>query len=215
MVPTSLGEPAVNYRHDFALSVPTAALEPGMAVPVDAFLNWVEREEGKYEYDRGTIGMMVKVTQNHAVLGARFVVLLAQQLDPEQFQVVAEAFAVRVGRSVRFPDVLVQAAGQDGGSLESEKPVLIVEVLSPASVYLDHVVKLDEYLALPTLGTYLVADPDAPRLTIWERQGQTGAFADQPVVIEGLEREIRLEKLGVSLRLRDLYRGVRFPSPAP
>lgn len=195
--------------------MPIPELQPGMAVSVEAFLEWVEFEEGKYEYDRGTVGMMVKVTQNHAVLGARFVALLTQQLDPERLQVVSEAFAVRVGRSVRFPDVLVQAAGPDGRSLESERPLLIVEVLSPSSIYLDRVIKRDEYLSLPTLGAYLIADPDAPRVTLWERNKVGGAFADHPVTIEGLGGELRLDGLHVTLTLRELYRGIRFPPPAP
>jgi Uma2 family endonuclease len=199
----------VNARHDPVAQLVAPALEPGMAVPIEAFLDWVEREEGKYEYDRGTIGMMVKVTRNHSALGSRFIFMLMQQLASDRYDVLAEAFAVHVGNSVRFPDVLVQAAGQDGGSLESERPLLIVEVLSPSSAYLDHVVKRDEYLRLPTLQAYVVANPGAAKLTLWERSDD-GAFPSEPQEITGLDTILTLRGLAVSLPLADLYRGISF-----
>lgn len=198
----------MNFRHNFTLALPTSVLEPGMAVPVETFLDWVEREEGKYEYDRGTIGMMVKVTQNHAVLGSRFVHALMSQLDPDRYQVLAEAFAVRVGRSVRFPDVLVQPTGQGGSSLESEHPVVIVEVVSPSSFHLDTVVKRDEYLALPTLAAYIVASQDNPAADVWLR-GEDGRFPEAPVELEGFGVSIELPAIGATLSLADLYRHLK------
>lgn len=198
----------VNIRHDVREDLATLVLQPGMAVPVDEFLDWVEREEGKYEYDRGTVGMMVKVTQNHAALCARFLFLLTQQADPDLHQVFAEAFAVRVGRSVRFPDVLMQAAGDNGKSLESANPLVIVEIVSPSSFYLDTVVKRDEYLALPSLQAYIVASQDSASADIWLRQPD-GHFPEKPEELVGLEAAIEIPSLGVKLPLGDLYRHLK------
>lgn len=179
-----------------------------MAVPVDAFLDWVEREEGKYEYDRGTVGMMVKVTQNHAVLGSHFMFALMRQLDPDGFQVLSEAFAVRVGRSVRFPDVLVQAAGQEGGSLESAHPLVIVEVVSPSSLYLDTVVKRGEYFTLPSLQAYIVASQDKPAADVWLR-GVDGRFPEKPLELEGFDAELSLPILNEAIPFAELYRHLK------
>lgn len=198
----------MNVRTDPRLDYRSAELQPGMAVPVDVFLDWIETQEGKFEYDRGTIAMMVKVTRNHAKLGARFVSLLDQALDGRTYDVLAEAFGVHTGGSVRFPDVLVQTAEPDGRALKSAEPLVIIEILSPSSVYSDHVVKRDEYLALPTLQAYVVADANTPKLTLWRRSAATGDYPDEPIVIEGLDAELRLEGLDVRLPLARLYAGI-------
>ncbi|WP_020185311.1 Uma2 family endonuclease [Methylopila sp. 73B] len=197
----------MNVRYDDLVDYRSVELQPGMAVPVEVFLDWIDTQEGKYEYDRGTIGMMVKVTRNHSLLGARFVYLLSRALEDQPYEVHAEAFGVRTDGSIRFPDVLVQRPEADGRALDSKTPLLIVEVLSPSSVYADHVVKRDEYLALPTLQAYVVADANSPKLTLWER-GADGAFPAEPVVVAGLDAELRLAGLAVALPLARLYRGI-------
>ena len=198
----------MNVRTDPRLDYRSAELQPGMAVPEEVFLDWIETQEAKFEYDRGTIGMMVKVTRNHAKLGARFVFLLSSELNGEYYDILAEAFGVHTGRSFRFPDVLVQTAERNGRALKSAEPLVIVEVLSPSSVYSDHVVKRDEYLALPTLQAYVVADANAPKLTLWQRSAATGDFPNEPTLIEGLNAELRLEALDVRLPLARLYAGI-------
>ncbi|GLK75773.1 hypothetical protein GCM10008171_10270 [Methylopila jiangsuensis] len=200
----------MNVRHAPAIDHHAAELQPGMAVPVEAFLAWLDTQESRFEYDRGTVGMMVRVTRNHSVLGARFVYLLSGALDGQAYEVHAEAFGVRTGGSIRFPDVLVQAPEPDGSALESKTPLVIVEVLSPSTAYADHVVKRDEYLALPSLQAYVVADPNAPKLTLWAR-GADGEFPLAPVEIEGLDATLPLDGLGVALPLAELYRGISDP----
>lgn len=177
---------------------------PGMALPIEAFLAWVEQQEGKYEYDRGTIGMMVRVTRDHAVLVTRFVLALSARLDPANFDVVAEAFAVHTGSSVRFPDVLLERAGGDRKALRSAEPLVIVEVLSPSSKHLDEEVKRDEYLALESLQAYIVASQDAPRLSVWVRN-EDGRFLPAPTILEGPDKTLRIPSLGLEIRLSELY----------
>jgi Uma2 family endonuclease len=198
----------MNIRHEPALNLRSAELQPGMAVPEDVYLDWIETQEGKFEYDRGTIGMMVKVTRNHSLLVSRFLYALTRELDGRPAEVHVEAFGVRTADSVRFPDVLVQEPEPDGRALESKAPLVIVEVLSPSSLYADHVVKRDEYLNLPTLQAYIVADANAPKLTLWER-GPNGDFPYAPAEIEGPGAELRLVRLGVAISLTELYHGIR------
>lgn len=197
----------MNVRHDPSIDYRAAELQPGMAVPEPVFLDWIERQEAKFEYDRGTIGMMVQVTRNHSLLVARFISLLDRALEHQPYEVHAEAFGVHTKGSIRFPDVLVQRPEPDGRALQSKAPLVIVEVLSPSSVYADHVVKRDEYLALPTLQAYVVADPNVPKLTLWER-GENGQYPDRPKEIRGLDAQLELAGLGVALSLAKLYRGI-------
>lgn len=178
-----------------------------MAVPVEMFLDWVEREEGKYEYDRGTIGMMVENTRDHALLVSRFVFALMTRVDHQAFDVLSEGFGVEVAGSVRYPDVLLQRREPDGKSRRSAEPVLIVEVLSRSSRHLDMVVKRDEYARLDSLAAYVVASQDEPRLWLWSRDAK-GQFAPSPVEIAGEADALRVASLDLDLPLSELYRGI-------
>ena len=93
----------------------------------EAFLAWVERREERYEFVGGRVIMMVRITRNHAQVTTNLVSVLKQRLSAERFDVAAEAFAVHIADSVRFPDV-VEPAQTDGHALEAKAPILIAEV---------------------------------------------------------------------------------------
>jgi len=177
-----------------------------LSMSKEAFFAWIERREERYEYAGGRVLMMVHVTLNHALVTSNLVFALKSRLPAERFNVVSEAFAVNLGDSVRFPDVLVQPAQADGHALEATAPILIVEVLSPGTLHVDFGEKRQEYLGLPSLDTYLIVSPDEPRAWIWRRTD--GTFASEPEMIEGLDQPIVLPALGVELRLGEIYRGI-------
>lgn len=198
----------MKLRHDPHAGLDVAALEPGMAAPVGIFFEWLERQEAIHEYDRGVIGMMVRVKRNHSRLVSRFVQLLGGRLQPEAYDVHAEAFPVHAGGSVRFPDVVVERAAGDGASLQAEAPLVIVEVTSRSSLDLDMVVKRDEYLTLPSLKAYVVASQDAPSIAIW-RRGDHGGFPAEAEQIEGFGSVLELQEPQISLPLSELYGFIR------
>src|SRR5439155_19669478 len=151
----------------------------------EAFLAWVEHREERYEYAGGRVIMMVRVTWNHAVVTTSLVAALISRIDRDTHDVASEAFAVDVGGSLRFPDVLVQSIPADGRALAAATPILIAEVLSPGTFHIDFGDKRQEYLALPSLETYVIASADEPRLWVWQRT--EGQFPSEPEVSEGLD----------------------------
>jgi Uma2 family endonuclease len=172
----------------------------------DAFLAWVERREERYEFSGGRVTMMVRVTRNHARVTKNLLVALSARLSSESYDIMAEAFAVHAGDSVRFPDVLVEPAQPDGKSLRAESPILIAEVLSPGTYHLDFGDKLREYLTLPTLDTYLIISPDEPRIWVWQRTD--GSFPKEPQIIEKRDQHVGLPALAIDIPVEDIYRGI-------
>jgi Uma2 family endonuclease len=172
----------------------------------EAFLAWVERREERYEFAGGRVIKLVRVTVNHSLVATNLLVAPAARLPRERYDVVVAAFAVHVGDSIRFPDVLVEPARRNGKSLRAERPILIVEVLSPGSLHLDFGDKRREYLALPTLDTYLVVSPDEPRIWVWQRAD--GTFPSEPEIIEGEDQQIALPALAITIPFPDIYDGV-------
>jgi Uma2 family endonuclease len=172
----------------------------------EAFLDWIDQREERYEYARGRVIMMVHVSLYHALVVTNLVRVLTTRLATERFNVVAADLAVNVGDSVRFPDVLVQAAQADLRAREAKAPILIVEVLWPSTLHVDFGDKRQEYLSLPTLDTYLVVAPDEARVWVWQRTG--GAFPSEPEIIEARDRPIALPALGVQIGMDEIYRGI-------
>jgi Uma2 family endonuclease len=172
----------------------------------EAFLDWVGQREERCEFSGGRVTMMVRVTRNHARVTKNLQGALDRRLPSESYDVLSEAFAVHVGDSVRFPDVLVEAAQPDGKSLRAESPILIAEVLSPGTYHLDFGDKLREYLTLPSLDTYLIISPDEPRIWVWQRTD--GAFPKEPRVIEKRDEQLGLPALTIDIPLEEIYRGI-------
>lgn len=173
----------------------------------EAFLRWAERQEANYEYVRGKIAMMARVTRNHGLVTRNLLLLLSARLQPEQWNVFADALAVDVGDTIRCPDIVVEPTGGDGSSVFSEAPVLLAEVLSPSSLETDLHEKAGEYTALPSLQVYVVLAQDEPRLWLWLR-GEDGAFPKAGEMIEGADAALKLPVLGIELPLLDIYRGI-------
>jgi Uma2 family endonuclease len=173
----------------------------------DAFLAWIDRREERREFAGGRVVMMARATRNHSIVTTNLIVALRARLPVERYDIAAEAFAVHVGDSVRFPDVLVEPVQADGLSLAAKAPILIVEVLSPGSLHLDFGEKPREYLALPTLDTYVVVSPDEPRIWLWQRQ--EGKFPLEPEMIEGIDQQLALPTLQIGIPLIEIYHGVR------
>jgi Uma2 family endonuclease len=176
-----------------------------------AFLNWAEGREGRYELKDHRIFMMTGASRNHWRVVSAFTALLRNLLDPSSWEVGASDLAVEIKEDVRYPDVIVERAGGDGAALSTSQPVAIVEVLSPSSLALDFNVKAHEYMSLPSLEAYIVASQDEPRVWVWQRlqEGSGRAFPKVPEELHGSDHSIHVHALGVSLPLSEIYRGIR------
>ncbi|HTZ02278.1 MAG TPA: Uma2 family endonuclease [Xanthobacteraceae bacterium] len=172
------------------------------------FLAWVQGREERYELDRGRVIMMTGGSRAHWQITANLLKALAARLDPDRFAVLPE-FGVDLGpNSIRFPDVVVDAAGQASGDLKATAPVLIAEVLSPSSERIDLGDKAAEYLRLPSLLAYLVFAQDEMKAWAWTR-GSTN-FPASADVLEGEGAVIRIERLALDLPFTAVYERVRF-----
>ena len=109
----------------------------------------------------------------------------------------------------RSPDVVVEPVTEPLGSLATERPAVIVEILSPSTTGTDLNTKPGEYLSIPTLCAYIVAGQDEAAMLLWER-GADGCFGDQGREVSGLDSQITItgRGLAITLRLADIYRGI-------
>ena len=168
----------------------------------DAFLRWNESREGRRELVDGKIVDMIGATWGHARRVRRLARELEDRLDPARFEVATESIGVKTSRGVRYPDLVIDRAGNDSRQLAVSAPAMIVEVLSPSSLATDFGAKATEYMALPSLQAYLILAQDEARAWLWLRAAEDWAG---PEMIAGSEGVIEIPALSLAIPLRAIY----------
>ena len=203
--PFFLSAERLNYRAQIGL----ADMNVQLPIHMDqkAFLAWAERQEERYELDRGRVIMMTAGSRAHWQITANLLNSILARIDRDRFVALPE-FGVRLGTdSLRFPDIVIDVAGEAPSDLTATAPVLIAEVLSPSSEQIDLGDKAAEYLRLPSLRAYLVFAQDEMKAWVWSRSQE--GFPPGPAVLEGADAVMRIEALGINLRFAEIYARVR------
>jgi len=168
-----------------------------------------EHPDQRYELEKGRIvQQMTGGTRRHGIIARRIAQQLEEQLDLSVWSVATER-GVGAGESERYPDVVVEPADEPLDSLETGRPAIIVEVLSPSTTATDLNPKPAEYLALASLDAYIVASQDEPALLVWMRDND-GRFPETGVEVASAGGTVGVRGRGfvVTLDLAEIYRGV-------
>lgn len=185
-----------------------------MYVDRETFYRFVANADDRYRYEwvRGWImQQQAGGTRRHGRVGAGFIRVLGERLDLNVWAVTTADRLIHMPGSTRYADALVEridSAADD--SIQTDKPALLVEVLSPSSEERDLSVKPAEYLGLASLDTYIVASQDEVLCYVWQR-GKDGTFADEPGKLQSRDAVIEVRALGITIPLTDVYRGIDIP----
>ncbi|BDA84493.1 hypothetical protein Sa4125_20350 [Aureimonas sp. SA4125] len=152
--------------------------------------------------------MLPWVKRNHNRIAVNLVTALARQIDATAYEIATGDFAVTTGsHSVRFADVMVEAAGGPGSARTTHKAVVLVEILPTSTMHVDFGPKTREYLALATLGTCLIIAQETRCAWQWTRQ-ENGDWPEEPLLIDAPDSEISVDVVGARLSFADIYRNV-------
>jgi Uma2 family endonuclease len=171
------------------------------------FLAWVQGREGRYELVQGRVVMATGGSRAHWQITANLLSALRARLDPDKWSVGPEFGIDLETGSIRYPDVVVEVAGQPPEDLTATAPVLIAEVLSPSTERVDLGDKAAEYLRLQSLAVYLVLAQDEVKAWVWTRAAE--GFPPGPTVIEGNNAMVQISSLELELPLVEIYDRVR------
>jgi Uma2 family endonuclease len=169
-----------------------------------AFLDWVERQDGRFELVKGRVVMMVGVSRNHGLIAGNLFLALSHRLDRKRWSVIAEFGLDAEPETLRFPDIVVDRAGGSGADRTATAAVLLAEVLSPSTAGIDLGDKAAEYLRLPGLAAYLVFSQEEVKAWTWTRS-EGGAFSAGPRILQGREAVVAVATLGIELPLSEVY----------
>lgn len=91
---------------------------------------------------------------------------------------------------------------------KASDPRFVAEVLSPSTRDFDASERLKEYRSVSGMAHILFIEPNAAGIVLWTRDGDHWRVTRAI----GLDAEVRLPAIGLTLRLADLYDGVTFPT---
>jgi Uma2 family endonuclease len=175
----------------------------------DEYLQGEMASEIRHEYVAGNVYAMSGGTLNHQRIAGNFIYLVRRQLAGKPCFPTGRDFKLRVplGRGEEafyYPDGMIICVPVPGDALFTDSPSVILEVLSPGTRRNDEVQKFRDYLTIPTLGTYILAETEAPFLTLHRRDG-TGFRRE---ALAGPDAILELPEAGVSIPLAELYQDV-------
>ena len=178
-------------------------------IPRDEYLQEELVSEMRHEYIAGHVYAMSGGTLNHQRISLNFLRLSGNQLSGKSCFPTGSDFKLQIDlgsgdEAFYYPDGMIICQPVAGDALFTNSPSVILEVLSPSTRRNDEVQKFRDYLTIPTLQTYILAETDAPYLTIYRRD-ESGF---QKETLSGLETVLHLPESGISIALAELYDGV-------
>jgi len=178
-------------------------------IPREEYLQGELASEIRHEYVAGRVYAMSGGTLNHQRVAGNFFRMAGNQLAGKPCFPTGSDFKLHVPlergeEAFYYPDGMIICVPVPGSALFTDSPSVILEVLSPATRRIDEVQKLRDYLTIPTLQTYLLAEPDTPFITLYRRDGAD--FRRES--LSGTDAVLGLPEAGVSIPLAELYRDV-------
>lgn len=178
-------------------------------ISVEDYLAGEKLSQIKHEYVDGIVYAMAGTSDRHNRIAGNFFTSLHGHLAEEPCEPFMESMKVRIdSKSFYYPDVLVSCEGPEADPYFRNEPQLIVEVTSPSTEQIDRTEKLLAYKQLDSLKEYVIVSQDSVRLDVYRRLAD-GRWEWE--LLTELSQELRLESVGLTLDLAQIYRRLTFP----
>lgn len=173
------------------------------SMTVDRYLAWLaEQPRGRFELVDGQVIAMNARRVEHIETKVAVIIALKRAVKGTSFHALGDGMAVRIDdQTVYEPDAVVY--GGDAlkpGTVILERPILVVEILSPGTKTVDTTKKLEGYFKLETVRHYLIVDP-VGRSLVHHSRAEDGKISTT-LVNAG---DVQLDALGVTVPIAALF----------
>ncbi len=154
--------------------------------------------EVRHEYINGDVYAMAGAKLEHNQITGNVSRAFGNHLEGSPCQPFSSDMKVQVENNYYYPDVLVDCSALERGSVSTETPVIIVEVLSESTRYQDRTHKKFAYLSLPTLQEYVLIEPDFVDIEVCRRSsnwGSTHYYLGDAVTFESIDLILSVEEI--------------------
>lgn len=179
----------------------------------EEYLVFEETAAKRYEYHNGEIIEMAGGTGNHSNIANRTATALNNAIDEagKNCIVFNSDLKVRIEKYNKaiYPD-LSAICGEVEYFNESEtvlsNPILLIEVLSKSSKDYDRGGKFELYRSIPSFQEYMIIYQSIPKVQTWYKESEELWRLGNA---EGLNQSIILHSIGCTIKLANIYKGVR------
>lgn len=161
--------------------------------------------ETKHEYIDGEVFAMAGASASHNRISLNVARKFGNHLEDKPCQPYMSDMKVKVGTKYFYPDVLVECSGLADDSHVTEKPTLIVEVLSKSTRRMDETTKRIAYTQIDSLLEYVLIEQDFVDIEIIRRR--TGWQSERFYLGDSLT----FESIALTLTVEDIYARVNNP----
>ena len=184
----------------------SAVLKP---MTLEAFLEWENQQELKYEFDGFHLVGMTGVSAVHSAIKVNLMGLLFNRLRGHRCRVHGSDLKIQVAGRIRYPDAFIVCSPVLPEALVVHDPVVVFEILSPSTSGKDHFEKNLEYRDTPSIERYVMLEHSRRGATVF-------SLADDDWVGQVLtgDDDLALPEVGITLPMAELYEVVTF-SPGP
>lgn len=174
----------------------------GTSVP--SFLDRARETREKLELRGGRIFVTSRGSRAHDAIRTRVAGTLRRQLEGRPWRVL-ESEPVQLDlHNVLRPDVAIVFDGPDRTRLAAD-PVVVVEVLEPATAEVDRGERGLHYRGIESLEHYVLIASDAQRVELFTREhGQAWSYR----TYDGMHRMVPIAALDLTLLLASVFEGV-------
>jgi Uma2 family endonuclease len=169
----------------------------------EAYRAWcAQQPRGRYEREDGHIIAMAPERGAHIrVKGAAYLALVRAVTEAGiHCQALPDGATVETGDSDYEPDALVNCGAPMGdNAIAAPNPVVVVEVLSPATQSMDTSAKLAGYFQVPSVVHYLILHPTKQRIIHHRR---AASCIDTRIIVSG---EIAMDPPGITVTVEEIY----------
>ena len=179
-------------------------------ISVEDYLEGEKISPVKHEYIDGVVYAMAGTSDRHNRISRNICNRLDDHLADDPCEPFIADMKVWVSATTfYYPDVLVACDGVDADPYYRSQPRLIVEVTSPSTEQIDRTEKLSAYKQLKSLKEYVIVSQDTVRIDVYRRmRGDRWQWE----VLTEVSEELRLESVGLTLSVAQIYRRVKFPA---
>lgn len=161
--------------------------------------------EFRNEYVDGRIYAMAGESANHNHLSGNMCRRFGNHLESSLCKAFFSGFKVKVGANYFYPDVLVFC--DDEHEYYTDKPTIIVEVLSPSTFKYDRLFKVDAYKKIPSLIECIIVEQDKCLVEVYYRRKDVWTHT-----VYGLGNDVHFKSIGLTLSVEEIYTNVEMKS---
>ena len=186
-------------------------LSPVKKYTVDDYLKFKQRGESKREYYNGKVVENTASSRHHNIIGSNTTIAVGSRLRGHGCEIYVNDMLIKLGdKSFGYPDIAIVKDSPQFEQNELEvliNPTIVIEILSPESLYHDKTEKLDRYLALASVRETILIREDEMLVEHYTKQA-AGQWIYR--IYRRADDNIMIDSINCRISLAEVYAQIKF-----